>query len=139
MPTLHELSVGDRIPERRERLGQGSLIRYAGASGDFNPLHWDPAAAAGISPTGGVIAHGMLNMGVLANTVTEWAGAPERVREMSVSFRAPCPVDAVVVYGGEVHEIDHEAGTVTLAIWAETEDGMRIINRRRSRAVVTLT
>ena len=57
---------------------------------------------------------------------------------MTVKFRAPCPVGVVVTYGGEVTELDAEQGTATLAIWAETEDGAKVIDRRRSRAVVLL-
>lgn len=131
-------AVGDRLPERREVLDQARLIAYAGASGDLNPLHWDPAFAARVSPTGGVIAHGMLNMGILGALVTQWAGGPERVLDISASFRAPCPVGATVTFGGEVKAVDAEAGTATLAIWAELEGGGAVIDRRRSRAVVAL-
>ena len=137
-PRPGAVRVGDQLPPRTEVLDQGRLIVYAGASGDFNPLHWDPAFAAGVSPTGGIIAHGMLNMGILGALVTAWAGGPDRVLDISASFRAPCPVGATVTYGGEVAEVDEVAGTATLRIWAELEDGAGVIDRRRSRAVVRL-
>ena len=132
------VAVGDELPTRTEVLDQGRLIVYAGASGDFNPLHWDPAFAAGVSPTGGIIAHGMLNMGILGALVTDWAGGPERVLEISASFRAACPVGSRVTYGGEVVGVDEVAGTATLRIWAQLDDGGAVIDRRRSRAVVRL-
>ena len=138
MRTLDDTPVGTLLPERRETLDQARLVRYAGASGDFNPLHWDPDFAAGVSPTGSVIAHGMLNLGILGNVVSDWAGGPERVRSLGASFRAPCPVGATVTFGGEVLAVDAEAGTATVAIWALLDDGAKVIDRRGSRAVVAL-
>jgi len=138
MPGVGDIVVGARLPERRETLDQAALIRYAGASGDLNPLHWDPAFAATVSPTGGIIAHGMLNLGLLGAHVTQWAGGPGRVLGIEVSFRAPCPVGATVVFGGEVLAVDATAATATLAIWAELDNGKRVIDRRRSRAVIRL-
>jgi acyl dehydratase len=138
MPSFDEVKVGDRLPEWSERLDQAWLIRYAGASTDFNPLHWDPGFAGQVSPTGGVIAHGMLNMGLISAVVTAWAGGPERLRSLSASFRAPCPVGSRVLIGGEILELDETERTVTLAVWAELEDGSRVVDRRRSRAVVSL-
>lgn len=138
MPRFEDVEVGQQLPARAERLDQERLIVYAGASGDFNPLHWDPDFAAEISPTKGVIAHGMLNMGILSAVVTEWAGGPEKVARLSVSFRAPCPVGATVTYGGEVIELDPETRTAVLAVWAEREGGERVVDRRTSRAVVRL-
>jgi len=132
------VAVGDRLPERTVTLDQGWLIRYAGASGDFNPLHWDPAFAAGVSPTGGVIAHGMLNAGLVGNAVSEWAGGPERVRSLTTAFRAPCPVGATVTVGGEVLAVDLDTRTATLAVWAVLADGAKVVDRKRSRAVVAL-
>ncbi len=136
MPRFEDLEVGQRLPDRNQTLDQSRLIRYAGASGDFNPLHWDPDFAGRVSPTGGIIAHGMLNAGVLAGVVAEWAGGAERVRTFSVSFRAPCPVGSTVTYGGQVAELDAERRTATLSVWAELPDGAKVVDRRRSRAVV---
>lgn len=139
MPALSDVAVGTRIPERHETVDQDRLIRYAGASGDFNPLHWDADFAARVSPTGGVIGHGMLSMGLVSAAVTAWAGGPEHVRSVSASFRAPCPVGQTLAIGGEVVDVDSGAGTATLAVWAELPDGSAVVDRRRSRAVVVLT
>jgi acyl dehydratase len=138
MPAVDDVAVGDRIPERRETLDQARLIQYAGASGDFNPLHWQEEFASQVSPTGGVIAHGMLNMGLVSATVTAWAGGPEHVLSLTASFRKPCPVGATVVFGGEVVEVDAGAGTARLQVWAELEDGTPVVDRRRSSALVRL-
>lgn len=138
MRGLDDVRVGDEIPEQTETLTQATLLRYAGASGDYNPLHWDPEFAAGASPTGTVLAHGMLNAGILCRVVTEWAGGPERLRSMTSVFRRPCPVDATVAYGGEVVDVDADDVTATLAVWARLPDGATLIDGRRSRAVVRL-
>ena len=139
MPALDDVAVGTRIPQRRETLDQARLIQYAGASTDFNPLHWQEEFASQVSPTGGVIAHGMLNMGLVSATVTDWAGGPDRLLSMTASFRRPCPVGATVTYGGEVLEVDADAGTAKLSVWAELEDGTAVVDRRRSVALVRLS
>lgn len=138
MPAFDEVEIGQRIPPQHQRIEQADLIRYAGASGDFNPLHWDPEFAAKVSPTSGVIAHGMLNMGLVSRVVTEWAGGPEKVRRLAASFRAACPVGSTVEIGGEVIDKDPEQRTATLSVWVELEDGGKVIDRRSSQAVVLL-
>lgn len=138
MPVFSDVSVGDRLPERSETVDQARLIRYAGASGDFNPLHWEPEFAAKVSPTGGIITHGMLTMGLVSALVTDWADGPANVRSLSASFRAPCPVGATVTIGAEVLELDEPTRTATLAVWAELPDGSKVIDRRRSRAIIAL-
>lgn len=131
------IQVGAQLPERSVTLDQATLIRYAGVSGDFNPLHWDPGFAATVSPTGGVIAHGMLSMGLLSALLTDWLGDAGRVRSMSCQFRAACPVGATLTFGGDVTSIDEADGTATVAIWARRADGAKVVDSRTSRAVVT--
>lgn len=138
MPRYEDVEVGQQLPVGQETIDQAQLIQYAGASGDFNPLHWQDEFAEAVSPTGGIIAHGMLNMGLVSRVVTDWAGGPANVRRISASFRAPCPVDSTVTIGGEVTDLDPEARTATLAVWAELFDGSRVVDRRGSEAVVQL-
>lgn len=135
---MTHLAVGVQMPERTVTLGQADLIRYAGASGDFNPLHWDAAFAADVSPTGGVIAHGMLSMGLLSAAVSDWLGDAGLVRTMSCQFRAACPVGSVVTLAGTVVDIDDEAGTATVSVGAALADGAKVIDQRTSRVVVWL-
>jgi acyl dehydratase len=132
------LEPGQQVPQRTVTLDQAGLIRYAGVSEDFNPLHWDAAFAADVSPTGGVIAHGMLSMGLLSAVLTDWLGDAGRVRSMACQFKAPCPVGATVTLGGEVIEVDQAAGSATLKVWARTADGAKVIDQRISRAVIDL-
>ena len=132
-----DLQPGDQLPQRTITIDQATLIRYAGVSGDLNPLHWDPAFAATFSPTGGVIAHGMLSMGLLSALLTDWLGDAGRVRSMACQFRAACPVGSTVTLGGEVAAVDDDEGTATVAIWVRLDDGSKVIDQRTSRAVVT--
>lgn len=138
MPAFEDVQVGEAIPAQTQTIEQGDLVMYAGASGDYNPLHWQEEFAANVSPTGGIIAHGMLNMGYASRAVTEWAGGPERVKHLEVSFRAACPVGATVTIGGEVVALDEQARTATLSVWVQLPDGGPVVDRKRSRAVVQL-
>ena len=79
-----ELEVGTTAPERRHVLTRTDLVKYAGASGDFNPMHHDEilAAAAGMPS---VFGHGMFSMGLLCSALTDWVG-PGRVAKVAVRF-----------------------------------------------------
>jgi acyl dehydratase len=102
-----DVEPGTALPTSEFELGRQDLVRYAGASGDFNPIHWNDRAAkeAGLPD---VVAHGMLTMGLAARSVTEWAGGPDAVAEYRVRFRRPVPVPdgdrAAVVVSGVVKE-----------------------------------
>ena len=87
------LAVGDIVAERTYSITRDTLVRYAGASGDFNPIHYrdDVAAAVGLP---GVLAHGMLTMGFAVQPVVEWAGGdPGRILDYQVRFTRPVVVD----------------------------------------------
>ena len=131
-----DLAAGQRLPSRTETIDQARLIRYAGATADFTPLHWDAVHARRVSPTGGIIAPGMLSMGYTARLVTDWMPADARLESLSASFRAPCPLGATLTIGGEVLEVDRSARTALLAVSVELPDGGRIIDAARSRARV---
>lgn len=87
------VQVGDVVAERTVHLTRESLVRYAGASGDFNPIHYrdDVAAAVGLP---GVLAHGMLTMGLAVETIVPWLGDAGRILEYGVRFTRPVVVDA---------------------------------------------
>jgi acyl dehydratase len=84
---------GDVIAQRSVHLTRDSLVKYAGASGDFNPIHYrdDIAVEVGLP---GVLAHGMLTMGVGVNTVAEAIGDTGRITDYGVRFTRPVVVDA---------------------------------------------
>lgn len=112
---LASLEVGQEIGSKEFLLTRDSLVRYAGASGDFNPIHYrdDFAQSVGLA---GVLAHGMLTMGVAVQVAADWAGDAGKVIDYGVRFTKPVFVDAkdgaVVVVTGKIGEIDSENGIV---------------------------
>ncbi|SFT45763.1 Acyl dehydratase [Geodermatophilus amargosae] len=86
-----DVAVGTELPEQTHRVTRADLVRYAGASGDLNPIHWSDRVATSVGLPG-VIAHGMLTMGLAARTVTDWAGDPGAVVEYQVRFGRPVVV-----------------------------------------------
>jgi acyl dehydratase len=100
-------------------------VMYAGASGDFNPLHYDAGFASQVSPTGGIIAHGMFSMGLASRVLTAFAGGPQQVLEVQVRFTRPWPLGTTATFGGKVTAI--EDGVATVALTGTTEDGDRVL------------
>jgi acyl dehydratase len=107
-----ELTVGDVVAEARFELSRDSLVRYAGASGDFNAIHYrdDIARSVGLP---GVLAHGMLTMGLAVQPVVDWVGDPGRILDYQVRFTRPVLVDAVdgasIAVVAKVGQLDTEA------------------------------
>ncbi|MEV1014406.1 MaoC family dehydratase [Micromonospora sp. NPDC049801] len=102
------------LPTKTFRVTRADLIRYAGTSGDFNPIHWSDRVATKVGLPG-VIAHGMFTMALVGRAVTEWAGAPDAVVEYGVRFTRPVVVP------------DDDQGTeieVTARVREVTEDGL---------------
>lgn len=89
---LAGVSVGDVVATRTIHLDRGSLVRYAGASGDFNPIHYrdDVAASVGLP---GVLAHGMLTMGLAIQPLSDYLGTRGRIADYGVRFTRPIIVD----------------------------------------------
>lgn len=117
MPALSSLIVGDVVAERTVHLTRESLVRYAGASGDFNPIHYrdDVAAEVGLP---GVLAHGMLTMGLAVETLVPWLGDSGRILEYGVRFTRPVVVDAAngadLVVTAKVGAIEDGAARIDL-------------------------
>lgn len=108
------LEAGATLPVRTFRVTRADLIRYAGASGDFNPIHWSDRIATKVGLPG-VIAHGMLTMALVGRAVTGWAGDPASVVEYGVRFTKPVVVP------------DDDQGTeieVSAVVKDVTEDGL---------------
>lgn len=89
---LAGVNVGDVVATRTIHLDRGSLVRYAGASGDFNPIHYrdDVAASVGLP---GVLAHGMLTMGFAVQPLSDFLGTRGRIADYGVRFTRPIVVD----------------------------------------------
>ena len=105
------------LPARTFRVTRADLVRYAGASGDFNPIHWSDRVATGVGLPG-VIAHGMFTMALAARAVTEWTGDPAAIIEYRVRFTRP----VVVPDTDEGTEV-----TVTGVVRSTTDEGHRIV------------
>lgn len=132
-PKLVELAVGTVLPTQVFRLRRADLVQYAGASGDFNPIHWSEEAAVGVGLPN-VIAHGMLTMAVTARVVTDWIGDPGAVLDYSVRFTRPVVVplgeDTEIEVSGSVRSLDSEAGTAVVDLVARVA-GETILSKAR--------
>jgi acyl dehydratase len=124
-PVIDDLTVGDVIAEREFPIDRGSLVRYAGASGDFNTIHYrdDIALSVGLP---GVIAHGMLTMGIAIQPVVDWLGDPGLVVDYQVRFTRPVVVDAtdgaIVKLSAKVGVIEAETGIVRIDLTATSAE-----------------
>ena len=83
-----DVEVGDALPSITARLQRVKLVMYAGASGDFNPIHWNETFAKAVGLPD-VIAHGMLTMATAGRVVTDWVGDPGAVVEYGPGRRPP--------------------------------------------------
>jgi acyl dehydratase len=133
----HEpLEVGQVVAERSTSLSRDSLVRYAGASGDFNPIHYrdDIAASVGLP---GVLAHGMLTMGLAVQPVVDWIGDPARVTDYQVRFTRPVVVDpdagASVHVVAKVGALDHAGARIDLVT---TVDGQTVLGKAQVRVTL---
>lgn len=130
-PDIATLAVGDVIGTRTVTFDRANLVRYAGASGDFNPIHWNDAFAASVDLPS-VIAHGMLTMGSVVGLVSDWAGDPGAVVDYQARFTKPVevpnPGTASVDVTGTIGAVDAEAGTVRVDL-AVTVDGAKVLGR----------
>jgi acyl dehydratase len=124
-PDFAALAVGDVVAEREFPLTRDSLVRYAGASGDFNPIHYrdDVAASVGLP---GVLAHGMLTMGFAVQPVVDWAVDPGRVVDYQVRFTRPVVVDpeqgALVTVVAKVGQLDESATVARIDLTVKLGD-----------------
>ena len=132
------VQVGDELPERSNTVDRAQLVMYAGASGDFNPIHWNEEFATMVGLPG-IISHGMLTMALVAKAVGDWAGGPQAVKNLSVQFRKEVRPEETVVAKGRVVEKDEASRTVKLELWAELErDGETVKPIKNGSAIVEL-
>jgi acyl dehydratase len=123
-----DVKVGDELPPLvKGPIQQIQLTRYAGASGDFNPIHQDDefARASGMD---GVFAHGMLSMGFVAQVVTDWSGVGS-VRKLGVRFAALVRLKDTITCRGRVlaKSSKDDVHLVELEIWAENQRGEKVV------------
>ena len=130
-PALADLAVGQSIGTRTVEVDRSRLVRYAGASGDFNRIHWNDRFATEVGLPG-VIAHGMWTMGAAVNLVADWAGDPGAVVDYQVRFTRPVPVpdpgSAEIEVSGTIGALDVEAGTARVDLTV-TCNGVRVVGK----------
>ncbi|MBU6265453.1 MAG: MaoC family dehydratase, partial [Actinomycetales bacterium] len=116
---------GDVVAEESFHLTRDNLVRYAGASGDFNPIHYrdDIAQSVGLP---GVLAHGMLTMGLAVQPVSNWVGDPARIVDYQVRFTRPVLVDgatgADVTVTATVGALEDETQVARIDLTAKFND-----------------
>ncbi|MEG1392423.1 MAG: MaoC family dehydratase, partial [Aurantimicrobium sp.] len=119
------LTKGDVVAEESFHLTRDNLVRYAGASGDFNPIHYrdDVAISVGLP---GVLAHGMLTMGLAVQPVSNWVGDPARIVDYQVRFTRPVLVDgatgADVTVTATVGALEDETKVARIDLTAKFND-----------------
>jgi len=125
MPEYSKLAIGEIIGEQSFRLTRDSLVRYAGASGDFNTIHYreDIAESVGLP---GVLAHGMLSMGLAVQPVVSWLGDSGKVLDYGVRFTKPVVVpakgEAVLLVVAKVAVLDEETQKARIDLTVSFEE-----------------
>ncbi|MGX2995729.1 MaoC family dehydratase [Streptomyces sp. JNUCC 64] len=129
-----DVEVGTELPTRAYPVTRADLVRYAGASGDFNPIHWNERFAREVGLPD-VIAHGMFTMAEAVRVVTDWAGDPGAVVGYEVRFTRPVPVPddgrgTSIEVGGRVAALlDDRTVRVDLTV---THEGAKVLGRARA-------
>jgi acyl dehydratase len=135
--TLSDVSAGTELPPRTFPISRFDLVRYAGASGDFNPIHWNERFAKAVDLPD-VIAHGMFTMATAIRLVTDWVGDPGAVVEYGVRFTRPVvvpdPDGATLTVSGTVRDV-REDGLADIDLTATVDDQTVLA---KARAVVRL-
>lgn len=152
MVRFENLEKGQEIGSLAVDLSRASLVRYAGASGDFNPIHWNERFAQSVGLSG-VIAHGMLTMGTAVQLVSDWVGDPGAIVDYQTRFTKPVPVaDApggenpdtptnILTITGKVGALNEEERTarIDLTVTARDEEGKEQKVLMKSQALVRLS
>ena len=132
------LTIGQELPTKEFLITRDSLVRYAGASGDFNAIHYrdDVAKAVGLP---GVLAHGMLTMGAAVQTVVVFLGDSGKVLDYQVRFTKPVLVDATtgatLVVKATVVEIDEDEKVARIDLSASCE-GVVVLGKAQVRVSI---
>lgn len=127
------VEVGTELPALTVTLRREDLVRYAGASGDFNPIHWNDRMAASLGLPG-VIAHGMLTMASAARVVTDWLDDPADLLEYGVRFTKPVVVPdddkgATVTFSARVDKLADGTAEIDITALAGEE---KVLGRARA-------
>ena len=134
MPSFEDVEIGTELPAQEVVLQRADLVRYCGASGDFNVIHWNQRIATSVGLPD-VIAHGMLTMATAGRVVTDWVGDPGAVLAYGVRFSRPVvvpddDVGATVTVAGVVED-KLEGSRVVVGITA-TVEGRKVLMAARA-------
>lgn len=122
------MRAGEHLPELRVTPDRYLTVRYAGASGDFNPIHIDDEFARSVGLPGRIL-HGLWTMAQVARAQTDAAGGPERLRRLSVQFRGMAVPEQEIVVSSKVREI---SGAVALIDTEARQGDTRVVRRGRA-------
>lgn len=132
-PAIAGLVVGDVVATQEVAITRDTLVRYAGASGDFNPIHYNDVFATSVGLPG-VIAHGMFTMGAAASVVESWAG-PGNVADFQARFTRPIPVpnpgEAIATVTCVIGAIDADAKTARIDCTVEF-GGQKVLGKAQA-------
>jgi acyl dehydratase len=140
--SYESVEVGTELPAQSFPVSRATLVQYAGASGDFNPIHWNEKFAVEVGLPD-VIAHGMFTMAEAVRVVTDWAGDPGAVVEYGVRFTKPVVVPndaegALIEVSAKVAAVVGDPGDRTVRVdLTAMSDGKKVLGM--SRAVVRLS
>lgn len=128
---LGNVTVGDEMTPLARRVTQDQVDAYAEASGDHNPIHVNEEFAKMVGLPG-TIAHGLLDMGILAEAVARWAGGYDRLAALSCRFSKPLLMGDTITCSGRVAAVDESAGTAELELEATSDRGERVLTNGRA-------
>ncbi|CAI8398029.1 MAG: Uncharacterised protein [Cellulomonadaceae bacterium TMED98] len=140
--SISNLDIGQELVSREYSITRDSLVRYAGASGDFNPIHYrdDVAQSVGLP---GVLAHGMLTMGIAIQPLVDWCGSAYVLQSYQVRFTKPVVVDpvdgaslSVRVIVGSIEEGDDQDPRVRCDLEVTSQTGEKVLGK--AQAVISL-
>lgn len=126
MPSFAELSVGDELPPLFMTPGRSELVKFAAASGDFNPLHFDPDFEQAVE-IGDNIVHGALKCGAMGRLVSDWLRHDGWIRRIWAQYRGMDRRGQRITCRGRITSLHQDAGRniVELELWTERENGER--------------
>ncbi len=128
---LSSVAIGDAVTPLSRTVSQEQINAYADASGDHNPIHLDSAFAVSVGLPG-TIAHGMLELGILAEAISVWAGGSANLRSMSCRFSKPLRAGDTITCTGTVVAVDESEGVATLDVGASSDRGDRVLTNGRA-------
>ena len=127
MSALASLAVGDEVLDLEVTHTREQIKAYADASGDQNPIHQDDEVAKAVGLPG-VIAHGMLNYGLLSRALTDWLGDPGRLRRLNVRFSNMVEPGDTVRCRGRVKSIDEAGGRAVVEVWMQNQRDEKVLS-----------